>query len=205
MRSYLNQETTVSLFAAGTSSATILGLELPSHSRVRPISEIKRVARRSLKFDSLRPGQEEAILSIIEGRDALVVQPTGSGKSAVYQIAGLMIPGVTVVVSPLIALQKDQADAIKEQKGANAAVVNSTLRSSEIREAFEKVRTGKLEYIFLAPEQLRKPDTVAKLRASNISLYALLRYFADNFSGPCKNCDNCEEKGSGMAGSAGVR
>jgi ATP-dependent DNA helicase RecQ len=141
--------------------------------RVKPISEIKKVARRSLKFDSLRPGQGEAILSIIEGRDTLVVQPTGSGKSAVYQIAGLMIPGVTVVVSPLIALQKDQADAIKEQKGANAAVVNSTLRNSEIREAFERVRAGELEYIFLAPEQLRKPETVAKLRGSNISLFVV--------------------------------
>ena len=144
MRS-VSYQTTVCLFAASASSATLLGLELPTHSCVRPISEIKRVAKRSLKFDSLRPGQEEAILSIIEGRDTLVVQPTGSGKSAVYQIAGLMIPGVTVVVSPLIALQKDQADAIKEQKGAKAAVVNSTLRSSEIREAFEKIRTGELD------------------------------------------------------------
>lgn len=69
-----------------------MGRESPSERRVRSTSEIKGVAKRSLNFDSLRPGQEEAIRSIVEGRDTLVL-PTGPGKSAVYQIAGLMIPG----------------------------------------------------------------------------------------------------------------
>lgn len=140
---------------------------------MKSVSEIKRIAKHSLHFDALRPGQEEAIRSIIEGRDTLVVQPTGSGKSAVYQIAGLMMPGITVVVSPLIALQKDQADAIKEQNSADAAVVNSTLRSSEVREAFEKVRAGEIEYIFLAPEQLRNPDTAARLCYAHVSLFVV--------------------------------
>lgn len=135
--------------------------------------EIRDVAREKLGFEELRPGQQEAVEAILEGRDALVVQPTGSGKSAIYQIAGLLIEGATVVVSPMIALQKDQVDSIRQRKPAEALAVNSTKGTSEIREAWEKVEGGTVEFIFLAPEQLRKPETMERLAVSDVSLFVV--------------------------------
>src|SRR5947207_11138749 len=96
---------------------------------------IEAVARETFGFESLRPGQEEAIESVLAGRDTLVVMSTGSGKSAIYQIAGLMMPGPTVVVSPLIALQRDQVAAIEETGAADAAGVNSAVPEAQRRDA----------------------------------------------------------------------
>ncbi len=87
--------------------------------------EVRRIARERLGYNELRPGQEEAILSVLEGRDTLAIMPTGSGKSAVYQIAGYLLPGPTVVISPLIALQRDQTESIEGQEIGGAARVNS--------------------------------------------------------------------------------
>src|ERR1700738_284565 len=95
-------------------------------TRKNPV-DIAAAAKKLLGFNSLRPGQREAIQSLLEGHDTVLVQPTGSGKSAVYQIAGALLEGSTVVVSPLIALQKDQADAIEASKLDATAVVNCTL------------------------------------------------------------------------------
>ena len=143
-------------------------------ARKHQISEVERVAREQLGFQSLRDGQEEAVRSVLGGRDTLVIQPTGSGKSAIYQAAGLLIDGATIVVSPLISLQKDQADAITEQPHtAEAAIVNSSLPVSEAREALAKAAEGDLEFLFLAPEQLRKPETVAKLKEAEPSLFVI--------------------------------
>src|SRR4051794_15151199 len=97
-------------------------------------TQIEKVAREKFGFESLRRGQKEAVTAVLRGHDTLVVQPTGSGKSAIYQIAGLLLEGSTVIVSPLIALQKDQVDSIQEQAPAEAVAVNSTHRISEIRE-----------------------------------------------------------------------
>src|SRR5437764_10130329 len=96
--------------------------------------DIAAAAKKLLGFPSLRPGQREAIQALLEGRDTLLVQPTGSGKSAVYQIAGALLEGCTVIVSPLIALQKDQADSIDASKLEATAIVNSTLSASEQHE-----------------------------------------------------------------------
>src|SRR6476661_4023267 len=91
-------------------------------------AQIRKLAKERFGYDSLRPGQEEVIRLLLEGHDVLSVMPTGFGKSAIYQLAALFIDGPTVVVSPLIALQKDQLDFIDNQQIAGAAVVNSTLR-----------------------------------------------------------------------------
>jgi ATP-dependent DNA helicase RecQ len=139
----------------------------------RKVIDIATTAKKLLGFKTLRPGQQDAIQSLLEGRDTLLVQPTGSGKSAVYQIAGALLEGSTVIVSPLIALQKDQADSIDASKLEATAVVNSTLSASEQREVLERIEQGKVEYIFLAPEQLRKPETIDRLRAANVSLIAI--------------------------------
>ena len=81
----------------------------------KKMTEIERSAREQLGFSALWPGQDQAVRSVLEGRDTMVIQPTGSGKSAIYQVAGLLVEGATVIVSPLIALQKDQVDSITAQ------------------------------------------------------------------------------------------
>jgi ATP-dependent DNA helicase RecQ len=142
-------------------------------SRTRKPIDISAAAQKLLGFKSLRPGQREAIQSLLEGRDTLLVQPTGSGKSAVYQIAGSLLAGSTVIVSPLIALQKDQPDSIQASELDETAVVNSTLSASEHQEALERIEAGEIEFIFLAPEQLRNPETLDRLRNAGISLFAI--------------------------------
>src|SRR5689334_9396390 len=112
---------------------------------------IELVARETFGFESLRPGQRDAIESVLGGRDTLVVMSTGSGKSAIYEIAGVIKPGVTVVISPLIALQRDRIDAIEKRIPGEAAGVNSNLAEGEKREAIEEFTEGALEYLFLAP------------------------------------------------------
>src|SRR3954447_1351218 len=130
------------------------------------LDQVRKIARERFGYDALRPGQEEVIRLALDGHDVLSVMPTGFGKSAIYQIAALFIDGPTVVVSPLIALQKDQVDAIGNKGVAEAAVVNSTLAVSERREAFEDLAGGQLEFLFLSPEQLANEETMTKLRAS---------------------------------------
>lgn len=139
----------------------------------KPVVDISAAAKNLLGFKSLRPGQREAIQSVLEGHDTLLVQPTGSGKSAVYQIAGSLLRGATVIVSPLIALQKDQAEAIEASELEPTAVVNSTLSTSEQKETLERIEDGEVEFIFLAPEQLRKPETLERLEKAGISLFAI--------------------------------
>lgn len=142
-----------------------------SKKPAKRVNEVLEIAKKNFGFASLRPGQEEAICALLAKKDVLVVMPTGSGKSAIYQIAGLMIPGSVLVISPLIALQKDQVDSINSQNGAaEALVVNSTQRVAEAQATLEKIEAGKGKFIFLAPEQLRKPETIETLLNANISL-----------------------------------
>src|SRR3954453_9473831 len=131
---------------------------------------IERVARETFGFDGLRPGQREAIESVLEGRDTLAVMATGSGKSAIYEISGLLKPGVTVVISPLIALQRDRVEAIEERTPGEAAGVNSNVAQSDRREAMEEFTEGELEYLFLAPEQLANEEVLDEIRAAGPSL-----------------------------------
>ncbi len=136
------------------------------------MDRIDQVAQDVFGYDGLRHGQREAIETVLGGRDTLVVMPTGSGKSAIYQIAALLIDGPTVVVSPLIALQRDQVTALQAH-GAEAAQANSAVRSSERRETFEDFRSGDLEFLFLAPEQFNNPETLEQLKASLPSLFVV--------------------------------
>jgi ATP-dependent DNA helicase RecQ len=99
--------------------------------------------------------------------------PTGSGKSAIYQIAGAIIPGVTVVVSPLIALQQDQVEAIVEMDAGGAALLNSTLPATEREEALDEFEQGATEFLFLAPEQFANEETFARVQASKPSLFVV--------------------------------
>ena len=137
------------------------------------LSRIGEVARDALGIDALRPGQEEAAAAVVEGRDTLLVMPTGAGKSAVYQIAAALIPGPTVVVSPLIALQDDQLSSIDEVDVGEAAAANSTLGSGRRRQLFEQLGNGDLEFVLLAPEQLANEETRGELAAARPSLFVV--------------------------------
>ena len=134
---------------------------------------VGRIARTRLGYEQLRPGQEEAITAVLQGRDTLAVMPTGSGKSAVYQIAGSLIPGTTIVVSPLIALQWDQVEAIAEMDAGGAALVNSAVPAPERAEALDEFAEGAAEFLFLAPEQFANEETHARVRASKPSLFVV--------------------------------
>jgi len=123
---------------------------------------IRELARRELGFAELRPGQEEAASAVVDGRDVLVVLPTGSGKSAIYQLAGCLLDGPTVVVSPLISLQHDQVAAIGNRLGG-AAEINSTMTEHQRAATLEALAAGNLRFAFLAPEQLANDDTRAAL------------------------------------------
>ncbi|NEQ32935.1 MAG: ATP-dependent DNA helicase RecQ [Leptolyngbya sp. SIO4C5] len=136
-------------------------------------SQIQQVARKTFGYEDLRPGQAEVIQAVLDGDDTLAVMPTGSGKSAIYQIAALLIPGATVVISPLIALQQDQLEAIEEQDIAGAAVVNSTLSVAEREAAFTDLENQDLEFIFLAPEQFNNAETLTQLQAAKPSLFVV--------------------------------
>jgi ATP-dependent DNA helicase RecQ len=131
---------------------------------------ILALARSALGFRRLRPGQREAVRALLDGRDVLAVMPTGSGKSAIYQLAALELPGPTVVVSPLVALQRDQVEAIARRRLAGAAQANATLPAGERRQAIEDFAQGDLEFLFLAPEQLANPDTLEHVVAAKPSL-----------------------------------
>jgi ATP-dependent DNA helicase RecQ len=131
---------------------------------------IERVAREAFGFATLRPGQREAIESVLAGRDTLVVMSTGSGKSAIYQIAGLLTEGSTVVVSPLIALQRDQVEDLAERAAGGAAQLNSSLPASERERALAELAENALEFLLLAPEQLANDEVLAELAVARPSL-----------------------------------
>ncbi|MDQ4143957.1 MAG: RecQ family ATP-dependent DNA helicase [Actinomycetota bacterium] len=128
---------------------------------------------RALGYSELRPGQEEAVQALLEGRDVLVVMPTGYGKSAIYRIAARLLAGPTLVVSPLIALQKDQVDAIEAQDDLGAAEANSPRSASQRSKIFEELQNDKLEFLFLAPEQLKKKEALSQIKNSGVSLFVV--------------------------------
>jgi ATP-dependent DNA helicase RecQ len=132
--------------------------------------DIRQLARDKLGFEELRAGQEEAVRAVTAGRDTLVVMTTGSGKSAIYQIAGWVIDGATLVISPLISLQRDQIDNIEEDQPGEAAAIDASVSETRRAERLEELADEELEFLFLAPEQLAREETVARLAKANISL-----------------------------------
>ncbi len=123
-------------------------------------------------YDSFRPGQEEIIDRILAGQDVLAVMPTGAGKSICYQLPALLLEGVTIVLSPLISLMKDQVQALKEN-GIPAAFINSSLDTSEIRETVREAAQGRIKLLYLAPERLDSGDLGELLYSGRISMLAV--------------------------------
>jgi ATP-dependent DNA helicase RecQ len=134
------------------------------------LSEIAQVAKERLGFERLRPGQREAVRAVLDGRDTLVVMATGAGKSAIYQIAGWLIDGATLVISPLISLQRDQIENIEEDQPGEAAAIDASVSETKREERLEELADEELEFLFLAPEQLAREETVERLAQANVSL-----------------------------------
>jgi ATP-dependent DNA helicase RecQ len=134
---------------------------------------IGRVGRDVFGWPSLRPGQAEAAAAVIDGQDTLAVMATGYGKSAIYQLAAVLIPGPTVVVSPLIALQREQVEELRAQSVGGAGSVNSTVPARERRATFESLERDALEFLFLSPEQLSNTDVLDELREAKPSLFVV--------------------------------
>ncbi|MEM5436791.1 ATP-dependent DNA helicase RecQ [Paraburkholderia diazotrophica] len=117
-------------------------------------------------LESLRPGQREIIESVMQGRDTLAIMPTGAGKSLCYQLPAMHLRGLTLVVSPLIALMKDQRDKLAAA-GVDALQINSTLKADEERDAYERLNTASRAIVFVTPEQLGKPALLDALRCGD--------------------------------------
>ncbi|MBY3555018.1 ATP-dependent DNA helicase RecQ [Modestobacter lapidis] len=128
-----------------------------------------------LGFDGFRPGQEAALKSIVAGRDTLAVLPSGAGKSAVYTVAGLLLDGPVLVVSPLIALQRDQVQRLEElgPQIGGVAPLNSTLSAGDQQAVLDGLGDGTVRFCFLAPEQLAKPEVVAAIRNAGPALFVV--------------------------------
>ena len=138
------------------------------------IERAREILKNQFGYDSFRLNQEQAIETVLAGKDCVVLMPTGGGKSLCYQIPALMLDGLTLVVSPLIALMKDQVDALKNN-GIAAAFLNSTQTAQEQIEVFRRARSGKLKMLYVAPERLFQTGDqfIDFLEQTNISLFAI--------------------------------
>ncbi|MCC7419056.1 MAG: ATP-dependent DNA helicase RecQ [Planctomycetaceae bacterium] len=134
--------------------------------------ELRSQLREHFGFRQFRPGQAEAIAATLEGADTLVIMPTGSGKSLCFQLPGLALEGMTVVVSPLIALMKDQADRLREM-GQQVAVFNSSVSQAEWTESESAVRDGTAQFVYSTPERMADPAFRDLLRGRTIDLFVV--------------------------------
>jgi ATP-dependent DNA helicase RecQ len=142
----------------------------PDRCDVKTDGRLRKIARDRFGYERLWPGQERGMSSVLDGRDTLVVMPTGSGKSAIYQVTTLLLEGPAVVVSPLIALQRDQVASLDTVGDAPAAQANSTQSKAQRERVLEGLEAGSLEFLLLAPEQFSTRDTLEELRRSKPSL-----------------------------------
>ena len=135
-------------------------------------ARVRAVAEQHFGHRELLPGQEEATLALLDGHDVLLVAPTGSGKSLSYQVAGLLLEGCTVVVSPLLALQQDQVASL-EAAGLTAARLSSAESEGERADVLRRARAGDVRFLLLSPEQLANPEVLAEVAAVAPTLVAV--------------------------------
>src|SRR5262249_4893557 len=145
---------------------------IPVNSQGQVMSSAYRVLREVFGYDTFRPGQQEIIDHVVAGGDALVLMPTGGGKSLCYQIPALVREGTGVVVSPLIALMQDQVDALAAA-GVRAGFLNSTQRPDERRDMEQAFLAGGLDLLYVAPERLVTEQTLRLLDGGQVALFAI--------------------------------
>jgi len=157
-------------------AASLMTAPAPTHAFAPPhaptLDDARAVLRRAYGYEGFRPGQERAVEAVLQGRDTVVIMPTGGGKSLCFQVPALVLPGLTVVVSPLISLMKDQVDALAA-RNLPAAFVNSTLTSAQANERFQRAARGELKLLYVAPERFDFGTTAERLREIGVSLLAI--------------------------------
>jgi ATP-dependent DNA helicase RecQ len=136
------------------------------------MAQAREALQRCFGYPDFRRGQVEVVAAVLSGADTLGVLPTGGGKSLCYQVPALVLPGLTVVVSPLISLMKDQVDRL-EQRGVPAAFLNSTLEPEAITSRLKRAIAGELKLLYVAPERLEGAEMQRSLRACSIALLAV--------------------------------
>ena len=134
--------------------------------------DLEQTLRERFGLERFRPGQREVIENVLQARDVLCVMPTGGGKSLCYQLPALLLPGLTLVVSPLIALMKDQVDALT-QRGIRATLLNSTLDPAEQRARILEIEAGRYDLVYVAPERFRSPRFVEAMARLKPALLAV--------------------------------
>ena len=135
-------------------------------------TKAKKVLKKTFGFDSFRPTQKKAIASVLSGKDTFVLMPTGGGKSLCYQIPALVFEGTTIVVSPLIALMKDQVDSLVAN-GVNARYLNSSMELAEQQEVLDAFKSGLLDLVYVSAERLLSPEFLRVLKQYPPSLFAI--------------------------------
>jgi ATP-dependent DNA helicase RecQ len=135
-------------------------------------SAVRHAMKKHFGYDLYKPGQEQVINSILQAQDTLGVMPTGGGKSLCYQLPAMLLPGLTVVISPLIALMKDQVDAMNDQ-GVGASFINSSLEPDEVRHRLYLASRGRYKLLYVAPERLTSEYFNSQLIHIPVSLVAV--------------------------------
>lgn len=135
--------------------------------------DLRAALREKFGFETFQPGQEEVIGRVVDGQDTLAILATGAGKSLTYQLPALLLEGTTVVVSPLIALMKDQLDMLKELGVTEVVALNSTLTEDQELAALERIRSGKIKIVFVTPEKLEDEAFVGLLQTLHIPLFVV--------------------------------
>ena len=133
---------------------------------------LQRLMRGTFGLSAFRPGQEQVIRSVVASRDTIAIMPTGAGKSLCYQLPAMHLPGTTVVVSPLIALMKDQCDKLNEL-GIAARQINSAVPAAEVSAALEALAGGNVEFVFATPERLEDPGFLEVLKGIDVDLFVV--------------------------------
>ena len=143
-----------------------------SVARTLELARARAVLREVFGYPDFRPGQDDIVAAVLEGRDVLAVMPTGAGKSMCYQLPAIVREGLTVVVSPLIALMRNQVAQLRAN-GVSAAALNSSTGPDEFRETMEELRAGRLRLLYVAPERLARPDTQEMLARAKVAILAV--------------------------------
>jgi len=136
------------------------------------VDKLDKTLKKYFGFDNFRPGQKEVIESILSGKDTLAVLPTGGGKSLLFQLPALLQDGITIVVSPLIALMKDQLEAL-EERGLPATFLNSSLGKKEYRKRTEGLTNGEYKILYVSPERFANHGFMSMLQEVEVSLFAI--------------------------------
>src|SRR5436305_1093426 len=134
--------------------------------------DLEAALRSHLGYQSFRPGQEEIVRSVLCGRPTIAVMPTGSGKSLCYQLPAVLLEGTSIVASPLVALTKDQSDALAS-RGIAATFVNSSLPDTERHDRQERIRRGEFKIVYVAPERFRSASFRACVAGVRVPLFAI--------------------------------